>query len=121
MEDFFLKPPSEKTPEPKTQMSLEDKIQKLIKMCTTYKEKYDALKIDFEKTLTSNIELEDEKTQIISEKHFLEQRVIQLDAELQEKMSEIEKLNASNNELDNITKTAALRIDKLLSECEFDI
>ena len=121
MENFFISPPSEKIVETNTQLSLEEKIQKLINMCTLYKEKFDSLKEENEKTLTSNIELEDEKTQLINEKHFLEQRIIQMDEDLQNKIAEINKLKATNNELDTITKTAASRIDQLISECEFDI
>jgi len=121
MEEFFIKPPAEKKNDTKSQLSLEEKIEKLILLCTTYKDKYDELKLDYQKTLTANIELEDEKKHLLNEKQFLEKRIIQLDDELMAKIQEIENLNASNLELDSITKSAASRIEKLLADSEFEV
>ena len=121
MENFFINPPSEKSYETNTQMSLEEKIQKLINMCAAYKEKYDSMKEDYEKSMTGTIVLEEEKAQLLNEKSHLELKIAQLNEELQFKISEINKLKEMNTELDTITQTAVSRIDKLLSECEFDL
>ena len=118
--------PFEVKPQPSTPVlhepvTLEEKIQRLIKMCSAYKEKYEELKKEHEETMTNNIELEDEKIQLLSEKHFLEQRVIQQDKELHEKETELNALKLQYSELNSINNNAVTRIDKLLAECDFDI
>ena len=96
--------PKENTP---PVLTLEQKIQKLINMCTAYKEKFEEKKIEIEKMKTYIQELEHDKVQLLNEKHFLEQKTIQHEKDLQE--------------LENINKTAVQRIDKLLAECDFDV
>ena len=53
-------------------MSLHDKVQKLIDAYTSLKEKYNSQKEYYEKTLTVNIELDDEKSQWMNEKIHLD-------------------------------------------------
>ena len=114
MENFFINHPEETVYEPSAPLSIEAKIQKLINMCSAYKEKYDFLKEDYEKMMSINSELRQEKSQ-------LENRIIQLNEDLQSKVSEIDKLKDLGTELDHLTKTAVSKIDLLISECEFDI
>ena len=107
--------------EPVTQVSIQDKIQKLIDNFSILKEKYKTLKEDYEKVLASNIELDDEKNQWINEKTLLEQKVLQLTDELKNKVQENQELKTKHNEYDIYSKTAALKIDDLLSNLDFDV
>ncbi|MCK9330123.1 MAG: hypothetical protein PHY08_05615 [Candidatus Cloacimonetes bacterium] len=111
---------NEQKQEQTTHITLQEKIQKLIDNFTALKEKYSNLKEEYEKTLTSNIELEDDKNQILNEKNHLEQKIIQLQEELETKTEELNKAKNLNEELDSITKVAASKIDILLSQCDID-
>jgi chromosome segregation ATPase len=120
--EFMNNPePLEVKTEPNHQISLQDKIQKLIDNFTSLKEKYATLKEDYEKVLTNNIELEEEKTQWVNEKIQLEQKVAHLDEELQTKNLEIASLKDSNVEFDSLTKTAVGKIDQILAELDLEI
>ncbi|MCL1826534.1 MAG: hypothetical protein FWG20_00665 [Candidatus Cloacimonetes bacterium] len=103
-----------------SQVTIQDKIQKLIDNFATLKTKYNVLKTDYEKALTTNIELDDEKNQWLNEKAFLEQKVLQLSNELKEKTAEIDELKEKSKEYDSITKVAVSKIDDLLSKIDFD-
>ena len=102
------------------QVTIQDKIQKLIDNFATLKNKYNVLKADYEKALTTNIELDDEKNQWLNEKAFLEQKVVQLTEEIKEKTAEVEALKEKSKEYDSITKVAVSKIDDLLSNIDFD-
>jgi len=102
------------------ELNLHVKIQKLIDSFTDLKGKYATLKEDYERTLTSNIELEDTNTQLMNEKAHFEQKIEQLNEELHNKTAEINKLREANSELDILTKDAASKIDDILSQCDLD-
>ena len=107
--------------EPNAQLSIQDKIQKLVDSFAALKEKYSGLKDEYETVLKINIELDDEKNQWITEKTHLEQKVLQLTEELKNKDREIKELNEKATEYDHFSKTAAIKIDDLLSKVDFDI
>jgi predicted nuclease with TOPRIM domain len=111
---------SKATSEAVTDDSLESKIQKLIDGFTTLKEKYTRLKEDYEKTLTANVELEDEKTLWINEKTHLMQKVTQLEEELSIKTAEVTTLSEKYKKADNMKKAISTQIDDILSLPEFE-
>jgi len=103
------------------QLTIQDKIQKLIENFASLKEKYNSLKEEHQTTLKANIELEEDKALWQNEKVLLEQKVNHLTEEIRSKMIEINELKDKNNEYDNFTKTAALKIDDLLSNVDFEV
>ena len=117
MEIYSAQGANESTAQP----TIQDKIQKLVDSFASLKEKYATLKEEHEAVLKSNIELDDEKNQWLSEKTHLEQKVLQLSEELKNKDKEINELNEKASEYDSFSKTAAIKIDDLLSKVDFDI
>jgi len=103
-----------------TATPLHAKIQKLIDSFNLLKGKYSLLKDDYERTLTSNIELEELNSQLMNEKTHLEQKITQLGEELQIKINEIKNLKETNKELDSLTKEVADKIDTVLSEFDLE-
>ena len=101
-------------------LTLQEKVQKLIDSFTTLKEKHASLKEDYERTLTSNIELEYINTQLVSEKIYLEQKISQLSEQYLSNLSEINLLKEKNLELENLTLDAVSKIDLILDEFELE-
>jgi len=95
-------------------LSIEDKIKKIISSYKVLKERYAILKEDYEKTVTNNIELEDEKTQWQFEKGQLMQKVSQLEEELTTQEAILGSLQQQNTTLNTNTKAAIERIDNLI-------
>ena len=101
--------------------TIQDRVQKLIDSFATLKEKYKTLKEDYERVLTSNIELDDEKSLWVNEKAILEQKISQLVADLKNKDKEMEELKEKNSENDLYSKQAVMKIDDLLSNIDLDV
>jgi len=96
------------------ELSVEEKIKKIISSYKVLKERYSILKEDYEKAITNNIELEDEKTQWQFEKGQLMQRVSQLEEEVTTQESMLENLQHQNATLSSNTRAAIERIDNLI-------
>ena len=120
MDNLFSSFGIEQQEKPIAQATLPEKLQKLVNNYVDLKDKYENLKADYEKTLTSNIELEDEKTQFMNEKSHLELKIAQLTEELLNKTAEVNVWKDKYNEIDNNTKAAVSRIDSLLAQCDID-
>ena len=103
-----------------TQNTLEGKIQKLINSFTMLKEKYESLKEENELTLTTNIELEDEKNQWQNEKSHLQQKIAQLEEQLLARTNEVDHLKEANIELEGLTQEVASKIDDLISQVDLN-
>jgi len=97
------------------ELTLEEKVKRLIGRYQQLKEKYANLKQDFERTVTANIELDGEKTQWENEKGLLMLKVAQLEEELQTQSAMLDQLNQQNALLDTNSKSAVQKIDVLLS------
>jgi len=100
------------------ELTLEQKVIKFIGRFQQLKERYSTLKQDYERTVTSNIELEDEKTQWENERGLLMLKVAQLEDELLTQSAMLDHLNQQNAVLDNNTKTAIQKIDSLLTQID---
>jgi len=105
---------SQAFPNANIELSLEEKILKIISMHKVLKERYAILKGDYEKTVTNNIELEDEKTQWQFEKGQLMQRLSQLEEEVTTQEAMLQSLQQQNSTLSTNTKAAIERIDNLI-------
>ena len=101
-----------------TQASLPEKLQKLINNYVDLKDKYEILKKDFEANLTANIELDDEKTQLINEKNHLAQTIVKLSEELKVKEREVVEWKEKYQSINENTIQAVEKIDALLAQCE---
>jgi len=101
-----------------SELTLEEKVKILIGRYMQLKEKYATLKQDFERTVTSNIELEDEKTQWENEKGLLLLKVAQIEEELLTQSAMLDHLNQQNIILDTNSKTAVQKIDVLLQQID---
>jgi len=97
------------------ELTLEEKVKKLIALYQHLKDKHSTLKQDFERTVTTNIELEDEKTQWENEKGLLMLKVAQLEEELLTQSAIVNRLNQQNSFMDASSKTAIQKIDVLLT------
>jgi len=100
------------------ELTLEEKVKRLIGTYQQLKEKYATLKQDFERTVTSNIELEDEKTQWENEKGLLMLKVAQLEEELLTQSAMLDHINQQNTILDSNSKSAIQKIDVLLQQLD---
>jgi len=101
-----------------SELTLEEKVKKLIGRYQHLKDKHATLKQDFERTVTTNIELEDEKTQWENEKGLLMLKVAQLEEELLTQSAMLNHLNQQNSILDANSRTAIQRIDVLLTQLD---